>query len=421
MTNETKMLGARVETAFSVDGDLIANALSKLTRITDSPIYLRASSNALELKAGGCRFLASKVISEGFQTISAGEFVIPCKGVQMLAKAIDDARYTFTVEKYLPEYHTVEELVLTVDGGGKTLKLVVEPTYDYPRFNSGHVESGNVLTLAKSELKNLLDKTLYAVAKELDRPIFTAVNFKAENDSLILSATNGARLAMATTKSFSLQGDINCNISSDVLSFILPLLKSKDDVQITFAPPCNVRIALGDFDINAWCVEGNFPSFAKAIPKLSPVSAAVNRAELQGALKLCKVFADVHNAISLCFLDGELEVSAEKIDVVDDVATGGSALVHLQAEVTGVGRECALANFNVGYLLDMLKSAGTANVALELSGSGITMRSESSVAVLAAMKNTVKLPEQKPAIAPPMPATMPANVITIDVESKVVA
>lgn len=396
------------ESAFSVDGDLLANALSKLTRITDSPLYLRASANELELKARGGKFVVSTVISEGFQTISAGEFIIPCKGAKMLAKVIGDARYTFTVKK-----HT-----LTIDGDDKALKLKLEQTADaFKPFKFEGIESGNVLTLAKSELKHLLDSTLYAVAKELTLPLFTAVNFKAENGSLILSATNRYRLAMATTKQFSLQGEFNCNIDSDILRFILPLLKRKDDVQITFAPPCDVRISLGDFDINARCVEGNFPNCVKAIPKLSPVSATVNRAELQGALKLCKVFADVHNAISLCFLDGELEVSAEKIDVVNDVAIGGSALVHLQAEVTGVGDECALANFNVDYLLDMLKSAGTANVVFGLSERGITMRGENLVAVLCAMKDTVKLPEQKPAIAPPIPE----NVTTVEVEAKVVA
>lgn len=389
-------------------GDLLANALSKLTRVTDSPLYLRAKENALELKARGGKFVVSKVISEGFQTISAGEFVIPCKGAKMLAKVIEDARYTFTVKK-----HT-----LTIDGDAKVLKLKLEQKADaFKPFSCEGVESGNVLTVAKSELKHLLDSTLYAVAKELTLPIYTAVNFKVKNNSLILSATNRTRLAMATTQNFNLQGEFNCNIDSDILRFILPLLKIKDDVQITFKPPCDVRISLGDFDINARCMEGKFADFAKAISKLSPVAATVNRAELKGVLKLCKSFADIHNAISLCFMNGQLEVSAEKIDVVNDVAIGGSALVHLQAEVTGVGNECALANFNADYLLDMLKSAVTANVVFGLSELGITMRRENSVAVLCAMKDTVKLPEQKPAIAP----SMPENVKTIDVEAKVVA
>ena len=197
----------------------------------------------------------------------------------MLAKVIDDARYTFTVKKP----------TLTIDGDDKVLELKLEQKADaFKPFNFECVESGNVLTLAKSELKHLLDSTLYAVAKELTLPIYTAVNFKVENDLLILSATNRARLAMATTQSFSLQGEFNCNIDSEVLRFILPLLKSKDDVQIIFKPPCDVRISLGDFNINARCMEGKFADFARGIPKLSPVAATVNRAELQGGLKLSR-------------------------------------------------------------------------------------------------------------------------------------
>lgn len=64
-----------------------------------------------------------------------------------------------------------------------------------------------------------------------------------------------------------------------------------------------------------------------------------------------------------------------------------------------------------------IKSAGTANVVLGLSERRITMRGENLVAVLCAMKDTVKLPEQKPAIAP----SMPENATTIEIEAKVVA
>ena len=48
------------EPVFSVDGDLLANALSKFTRITDSPLYIRAKDNTLELKAHGGKFVVSK-------------------------------------------------------------------------------------------------------------------------------------------------------------------------------------------------------------------------------------------------------------------------------------------------------------------------------------------------------------------------
>lgn len=406
MTMETKALGASIEDysselVFSADGDLIAGALSNLTRAAESPIYLCTRGNLLELKTRNDKCVVAKTISDGFKTISAGECLIPHKSAKILAKFInDDSRYTFKVKND----------TLTIDDGtGKTFTLyLVENTKYLKALNCEFVDSGNVLALAKSELKNLLDKTLYAAAKDNSRPLYTAVNFKADNNTLTLSATSGFRLAMAATTQHSLQGDFNCNISSDVLKFILPLLKRKGDVQISFNPPCNVKISLGDFDIFTRCMDGIFPNCAKVIPNAAPVIASVDRAQMQKAINLCKPFADVHDAISLRFTADAVEVTSKNYE------KGGSALVYVQADTVGVGSNFASANFIADYLFDMLKSIGSANVTLELSANAITIREKNLVAVASPIKGTVKLPEQIPAIASAF-----ENVTTIDIDAKV--
>lgn len=408
-----KALGASIEDysselAFSVDGNLLAAAISNLTRAVEKPIYLNARGNTLVLKTLAEKCLVTKTISDGFKTISAGKCLIPYTAAKKLAKAIDDdGRYTFKVKN---------DTLTIDDGADKKLTLYLAENAEYLKLlSSEFVDSGNVLTLAKSELKNLLDKTLYAAAKDKSRPLFTAVNFKTDNNTLTLSATNTARLATATTTQHSVQGDFNCNISFDVLKIILPLLKSKGDALISFNPPCNVKISLNNFDINARCVDGIFPDCAKAIPKAAPVIASVDRARMIAAINLCKPFADEHGAISLCFTADAVEVSSEHYEDVKSVKTGGSALVYVQADTVGVGINHASANLKVDYLLGMLKSIGSATVTLELSANAITIREDNSVAVASPIKGSVKLPEQVPVIAP----STSENVTTIDIDAKI--
>ena len=388
------------ELAFSIDGDLLKKALSKLMRVAKSPLYLHACDNAVEFKTRGGSFIVSKKISDNVKVTSAGKFIIPNTGAKMLAKVIGDARYTFTTKN-----HT-----LTIAGGDKTLTLKEQPEQlklFNNSFSSVEAKSENVLTLAQSELKHLLNRTLYAATKTLARSILTAVNFKAENDALILSATNGYRLAQATTNQFSLQGELNCSIDSDALRFILPLL-NKGDVQISIISEDDVVISLKDLDINAKCWLEEYPDFARAIPTVNPVNASTSNSELQKALTLCKLFADEHNAISLCFERDGIFVAAERTGA-------GSARAGVQADVSMAFSNAAV-QVNVDYLLDSLKSLGKSIVTLGLSKNGITIREENLVAVMSGMLGSVQFNQNQTAcIAPPIPD----KVTTIDIEAKV--
>ena len=114
-----------------------------------------------------------------------------------------------------------------------------------------------------------------------------------------------------------------------------------------------------------------------------------------------------------------MEVSAENYSTVKyetkTVKSGGSAFVPVQAEVRGIGQDYASANFNVNYLLDMLKSCGNTNITLGLSENALTSREENQIVLMSPLKGSVTLPKVLPAIAP----STYENVTTIDIDAKV--
>lgn len=395
---------AESDMTFSVDGDLLANALETLVRIDESPLYIFADSTGLEFKILMPKFGASKRIVDGFETRVAGDFAISNKGAKILAKVIDkDDRYTFTAKENL----------LTISGcdqnftlQGKRLNAV-----EYNRFFSMQVQSGNVITLPQTELARLLNNTLYATSNDDSRPIFQNANFKSEYvGSLVVTATDTNRLAMATTSNFSAQDSFDINIRADVLKFILPLLQ-QGDVQITNNRKNlgeisidTISISFDNFNISAPCVVCAFPDCTKVILSPAPVVTTVNRAELINALKLCEPFANKHKAVTLHFeSDGALKVRSEK-------ENEGSAQRLIEAQISGVEWGNAEAEFNVTRLLAMLKKYEVETITICLTKLGLRICNDSLVSILSAMKNSVVLPEQIRTITPSA-----ADVSTIDV------
>lgn len=423
------MTKANSDMKFTVDGDLLANILPNFMHIAQTNLYFSATDNALEIKAGYSKFIATARITDGVTVISAGDFLLPNKGAKMLARILRDARYTFTADKN----------TLTVDTTDGVFEFSREKSKScLAPFERERVTGTNTITLDGAELKRLLDRTLYTTADEKGRPLFTTVNFKTENDSLILAATDSKRLSVTTTKLFSAQGEFNCNIDADILRFILPLLKSQKDVQITFKPPQDIGITLDAFTIDACCLMAGetFPDYSRAIPKSNLFGIKARRSELKAAVKFCSPFADKHGAIRLCFEKGAVIVDSAAYEtkeykttdfnethlpvaqnniMIRKVTLGGAATVPVEAEVAGIDENYATAGINAKFLFDALDHFSSSAATLALSENAITLREENLITVIALIKDSVKIVETAPAITPPMPE----QTVTIDVEAKV--
>lgn len=429
---KVESLTTNAQMAFSVDGDLLATVLKAVMRAGKSALYIRVDENCVEFKTCGRDFIAVEKISEGVKIFTTGETLINNAGAKIFVKAVNErARYTLTASKSTLTITNGDQRELSLSCCAFLPSLSKKDAERFKPFQTEYVMGENVIALAQSELKQLLKSTLYAAAtveNSLSRPVFTQVNFKAGEENLTLTAATHFQIAQVTTTAFTLQGDFNCNIDSDVLWFILPLLKNKDVVQITCGGRSEyvneICIKIDTLTVNARCVKLDFPDTSQVISQLALVKASLNRQELIQAVKFCSPFADEHGAINLRFEKDAVTVNASHKAVVtykteDSTARslkiGGSAVNYVQAEVDGVESGNAVGDFTVTNLLGMLGNLTETNITIELSEQSITVRGNNKVAVIAPIKESVHLPVK--AVTPSLQDTTTIDITSAFVES----
>lgn len=320
-----------------------------------------------------------------------GEFYLTNKAASMLVTATKSQK---------------ENIVFSFDVKGKIASVNLDTGLNFCfHWNSPRVaplfqtvaDKTATIVLAQNELKTLLNSTLYATAdNDFDRPIFKTVNFKFADGALTLTATDSHQLVTATTDK-ACGDEFTCNVYSDALKFILPLLKlnGDDDVTITAAPD-RIKFEFGNWLVVACTyTDCDFPDCSRILAEDTPVSAVIEnsgwgtgRKHLIETIKLIAQVADENGAIELIFSQGDLTIQSAREKI-------GSARRSLESLTFGVEHGTAKGKFNAKYLLNMLTHAEDTNVEFSLSEKAIGIRTDNTTAVISPMKNSVELPKSK--------------------------
>ena len=299
----------------------------------------------------------------GIKVIKAGEFITTLKAATILSKRINgDALYTLKgTDNYL--FAGVEDMSLHLPSKRKS-ELVSLPDAYAPIDTSE-----NQITVNAEDLKDLLGKTLHAVADSTwARPVYKCVNFHAENGHLCLTATDGGSVATAACKCIG--GSVNYNIYAKPLKAIKSLLGKNQTASLTFPDEGNyATIEITEFATKTSATDESASTFnltlnvllytAEALPCIepliddastTPVFATVIKEELARAINLAAPFADEHQSVLLRLEQPDtLVISARNPDL-------GRATINIEAwKPSGAFK----ARFNIKYLLDLLNSFAT--------------------------------------------------------------
>lgn len=106
-------------------------------------------------------------------------------------------------------------------------------------------------------------------------------------------------------------------------------------------------------------IEAEYPEYQKIIPTDFSTKVFFNRQDLQGAVKVCSIFArDTANIVKLTIGDNKIIVSANAPSVGEDSA-------NIEAKVNGEENEIA---FNAKYLFDVLSAIDNDEMFFEMNG-----------------------------------------------------
>ena len=315
-----------------------------------SGIYIKASGNTLEMESNNLATGMTLSFKTGIE--SEGEVVVNGKTFQSFIRNMPDDTITLSAQEGATTF--------SLTSGGAFVELLTMPATDYPHIKKP--DTYGLFKIRSTALKNLIRKTIFAVAKDNDRPIFKGCCFEIRGNRLNAVATNAQRIAIV-------QEDIQNIEGGEFVNFVLPtetlrcLMQNFDPgevenfVDIRYSNRSAIFVYKNLY-INSRFIDGEFPVYDKALETEYVTCIKVNKAEFRQAVDLVALTAreSDYKAIKFDIMQDCIKISASSSEI-------GEARKTIEAEVSGDMMEIA---FNVDYVVDVLRVLDTSNIYIKL-------------------------------------------------------
>jgi|AGTN01.2.fsa_nt_gi DNA polymerase III, beta subunit len=212
----------------------------------------------------------------------------------------------------------------------------------------------------ESDLKNILDGTLFSVALEDSRPILKGCLLELKEDTLTAVALDGYRLAVCKTKVVSGSGECRVIVPGKSLSEIGKIFEESGDT-------VNIRIEnnvilfdLGHTKITARLIEGEYIRYEKIIPISYSTEIVLKKPAFEEGLDRASLLvrSKKNNYLKLSIASGGITIKSN--------AEFGSIREIIPCTLNGKELEIA---FNSKYLFDALNRIKEDYIRVDFSGS----------------------------------------------------
>ncbi len=316
--------------------DAVLKVLRATAVRTTNPILegikLSAKEDSLTLSATDLEISIEKTIQADVKI--AGEIVVPGKVFADFVKKLSNEQ----IELSLTEGNTLR--IKYTDSEGSLQCLNAD---EFPIIKE--LNSPDRISLAPTELKDLIDKTIFSVAVDDARPILKGCLFEINNGEMTAVALDGYRLAMVKTPVESTAKTLSAIVPAKSLSEISKLIRTETDSVDILVSKNHLMISDGGIKIITRLLEGEFINYRQVIPANSSTTIIVSKAQLEDALDRASLLArmDKNNLVKFDIRDKVLTItSASNIGNVTENLT-----VSLE------GKDLTIA-FNARYLSDCM-------------------------------------------------------------------
>jgi len=275
-----------------------------------------------------------------------------------------NARKLFEIVRELPEgdiYLGIDENVLIIDNKkGFSCKIAGIGTEDFPMFPA--IDDGISFSVKSDCLREMIVKSSFAVSRDESRTCLCGVFWKFERGTTGMVATDGHRLGSSFWKQEeTLEKNVSMIVSPKSL---LHLVRIMGDMK----PDTSMQITLGEkyvlfqsenIKICSKLIEGPYPDYEKAIPKVNPKKAIIDKNALFEAVKRVSVLSNQKTHLVKCvFKHGKLEVMVLNRDI------GGEAREIVSIDYDGPEH---VVGFNAQYLMEIIGIIAVPKIRMEMN------------------------------------------------------
>jgi DNA polymerase-3 subunit beta len=238
---------------------------------------------------------------------------------------------------------------MTLASGRSNFTLSTLPKEDFP--SSGSAELPHSFSLAAGELKNLIDRTRFAISTEETRYYLNGIYLHgAESDGvpvLRAVATDGHRLARFEMPLPEGAKDMpGVIVPRKTVGELRKLIdESEQSIEVSLSET-KVRFAFESTELTSKLIDGTFPDYERVIPSGNDKVLGVDRHAFSAAVdRVSTISTEKSRAVKLSLADGTLVLSATSPE-------SGSATEEIEVEYGGEALEIG---FNSSYLLDIAR------------------------------------------------------------------
>lgn len=249
-----------------------------------------------------------------------------------------------------------EDHKLHIDSGSYTSVINGTPADEFPVMPA--IKDGNSWKLNAQEFKKALQQVVFAASTDETRPVLTGALFASVGGNLYVVATDSYRLAEKIVTKNTTKDSLL--IPATAVSELLRIIDDTAEEVTVLYDDQQVLFTIGDTELVARLIEGEYPDYKKLIPKTFDVQATVEKAELVNIVKVSSLFARESAGSITLSVDqktGEIRVRSVASQVGENTASA-SADTQGSGEIT----------LNSRYLLDCLSAIEGEKVQIGFNG-----------------------------------------------------
>ncbi len=336
---------------FSIQREVLLKPLSQVVGVVERRQTLPVLANLLvAVGPEGVAFTGTDLEVEmvartAADNLEPGEVTVPARKLFDICRALPDG-----IKIDLKQ--TGERVTLIAGRSRFTLSTL--PASEFPQVDN--IEVVERATLPEATLKELIDRTAFAMAHQDVRYYLNGTLLDLREKSLRCVATDGHRLALCETEI-----ELNAKTRRQV---IIPrkgvlelqrLLETGDGTVEVELGRNHLRVRRSDFVFTSKLIDGRFPDYEAVIPIGADQMLTVGRDDLRAALQRAAILSNEK------YRGVKLELAPNKLQIVAHNPEQEEAVEEL--EVRTVVDNLAV-GFNVNYLLDALGALRGAEVTL---------------------------------------------------------
>ncbi len=253
---------------------------------------------------------------------------------------------------------------VSISTRGSTFNLIGIDSKEYPPLPS--LDKKDSFKIDRESLLEMLKSVSYAQSLNEERYMLKGVFFKKEESDLSLVATDGRRLAVATTnlKETEKSGSCDFILPSMTVAELERLPQVGSTIQVSYTDrqvQIELEVAKEKLDEQGFknsisliskVVEGKYPNFKQVIPKENFNNAVIERELMLECVSRASLISD--ERITLRIKSKEMEITGQSIM--------GDSCEKMPIEYEG---EEATVSFNPKFIQDPLRAVKKDNIMLE--------------------------------------------------------